>query len=207
MCDSNKPLVCVVDDEAAVRHLTQQILESKGMAVRCYASAHEFLAEFDESATSCVVTDLRMPQIDGLQLQQRLNSLGSVVAVVVLSGLADVRTAVRLMEDGILALLEKPFQPAELLAAVERSVDVTRSRRKRRDDFLAAKRQLERLTDEERSVSECVIAGLPNKAIAAKLGLSLRTVDRRRQAVLTKMSVHSVTELATLVAQLKVQNT
>lgn len=198
-----KNLVCIVDDEGPVRNLVGEILESRGLAVRSYASAEEFLAEFDEAGTSCVITDMRMPRLDGLQLQQRLNSLGSVVAVVVLTGYADVRTTVRLMEDGALTLLEKPFQPAELLAAVERAIAVTEARRRRRDELRSAQSQLDQLTTDERIVLDCMIAGLPNKAIAIKLGLSMRTVDRRRQGVLTKMSAKSPTELAAIMSQLK----
>ena len=200
-----KPLVCIVDDEAPVRDLARQILESRDLTVRSYESAEDFLAAFDESATSCVVTDLRMPRIDGLQLQQRLNAMGSVVAVVVLTGYADVRTAVRIMEDGALTLLEKPYQPNELVAVVERSVNVTQARRERRDALRSAQTQLDQLTDEERAVMSGVVAGLPNKAIAWKLGLIMRTIDRRRQNIMTKMGVQSATELATLVAQLNAQ--
>lgn len=200
---ADNPLVCIVDDESAVRNLVGEILESRGLAARSYATAEKFLAEFDEAATSCVITDMRMPSLDGLQLQQRLNALGSVVAVVVLTGYADVRTTVRLMEDGALTLLEKPFQPEELLAAVERAIAVTGTRRRRRDELRTAQRQLEQLTSDERLVLDCMIAGLPNKAIAMKLELSMRTVDRRRQGVLTKMAARSAAELAALVSQLK----
>lgn len=206
MQSSEKPLVCVIDDEVAVGKLAREILQSSGFAVQNYSSAKDFLNAFDEGATSCIVTDLRMPDLDGMQLQRRLKEMESNVAVVVLTGFADVRTAVRIMEDGALTLLEKPYQPNELLTAVQRAVSVTQSRRTRKDKLQTARRQLEQLTDDERNVMNCVVAGLPNKAIALKLGLSMRTVDRRRQAVLTKMRVQSSTELATLVGQLKAQN-
>jgi FixJ family two-component response regulator len=119
--------VCVIDDEEAVRDLARQILNSHGITVRSYASAEEFLADFDESTTSCVVTDLRMPKIDGLQLQHHLSEIGSLVSMVVVTGYADVRTAVRLMQDGAVTLLEKPYEPANLIAAVERAIARTQA--------------------------------------------------------------------------------
>ena len=203
MSPHRKRLVCIVDDDSAVRELTRRVLESAGFAVATYPSAEEFLAKFDEEATSCIATDLRMPNVDGMQLQKRLHDLGSIVSLVVVSGYADVRTTVRLMEEGAMTLLEKPYLPDELVAVIKRAVASTETRRKKRDELQAARHQLEQLTDEERAVLDYVIAGLPNKAIALKLEISLRTVDRRRQALLTKMAVQSPTELAALVARLK----
>jgi two-component system response regulator FixJ len=197
--------VCVIDDEEAVRDLARQILNSHGITVRSYASAEEFLADFDESTTSCVVTDLRMPKIDGLQLQHHLSEIGSLVSMVVVTGYADVRTAVRLMQDGAVTLLEKPYEPANLIAAVERAIARTQARRERHEEFRRAKAALAKLTDEERSVLDGILAGLPNKTIALRLDISLRTVDRRRQAIFTKTAVRSDTELATLVARLNSQ--
>lgn len=206
MSIGRKPLVCVIDDEDAVRDLVREILELRGFDVRNFACGQEFLENFDESQTSCVVTDLRMPRIDGLELQQQLNAAGSIVSVVVLTGYADVRMAVRLMEDGALTLLEKPFQHDELTTAVQRAIAVTEARRARRDALRQIHGQLEQLTEDERAVLDCMIAGLPNKAIAMRLGLSMRTLDRRRQGVLTKMAVQSPTALAALVAQLRSQS-
>jgi two-component system response regulator FixJ len=204
MMSATEPsLICVVDDDDAVRHLTENILRSHGFRVRSYATADAFLAEFDESATACIVSDLRMPEVDGEQLQRRLKERGSIVSIVVLSGYADVRTTVRLMEDGIATLLEKPYAPDELTAAVERAVAQTLDRRKKQGAVRAAQLRLDRLTDEERDVLECIVAGLPNKAIAMKLGLSMRTLDRRRQTVLAKMDVSSPAELATVVSRFK----
>jgi two-component system response regulator FixJ len=203
MMPETEPLtVCVIDDDDAVRELTRKILESGGYRVRSYASADAFFAEFDEAATACIVTDLRMPDVDGVALQRRLRECGSSVSVVVLSGYADVRTTVRLMEDGVCTLLEKPYAPDELKGAVGRAVAQTRSRRKSHDRVRAAQSRIDQLSPEERDVLQCVVAGLPNKAIALKLQLSPRTVDRRRQAVLSKMGVQSAAELATLVSQL-----
>lgn len=197
------PLVCIVDDEDLPRKFVQDLLESHGFAVRSFASAEELLAKYDESAIDCIVTDLRMPGIDGVQLQQRLKASGAIVAVVVLSGAADVPTAVKLMENGAVTLLPKPFPSVDLISAVRRSVQITQERRKMQNKLRTLQRSLEQLTDEERAVLDCMLAGLTNKGTALKLALSMRTLNRRRLAVFTKMAVQSSTELATLMAELR----
>jgi two-component system response regulator FixJ len=202
-CHSMPPLVCVVDDEDLPRKFVQDLLELHGFSVRSFSSAEQLLAEHDESATDCIVTDLRMPGIDGLQLQQCLRASGTIVSVVVLSGAADVPTAVRLMENGAITLLQKPFKSADLVSAVRRSVQITQERRKTHNKLCTLQQSLEQLTDEERAVLDCILSGLTNKATALKLALSMRTLNRRRLAVFTKMAVQSSTELATLMAGLR----
>ena len=200
---SGASLVCVIDDEPLVRQVTCRILSEGGFQAVEYGSADEFLAAFDELACGCVVTDLRMPDIDGAELLARLRKSGSIVAVVVLTGHADVRTAVKLMEDGALTLLEKPYEPESLLATVERATSQTAARQAARQRVVMVERRLAQLTDDERQIMECMIAELPTKAIAAKLILSTRTVERRMFSVLQKMQVSGVAELATLMASLQ----
>jgi FixJ family two-component response regulator len=194
--------VCVIDDEPLVREVTCRILSDGGCQAIGYSSAEDFLTAFDELACGCVVTDLRMPGMDGAELLARLRQSGSSVAIVVLTGHADVRTAVKLMEDGALTLLEKPYEPAELLATVTRATKLTIARRATQERVAAVQRRLAQLTQEERLVMECMIAELPTKAIAAKLVLSTRTVERRMLAVLQKMQVNGVAELAAVIASL-----
>jgi two-component system response regulator FixJ len=196
-------LVCVIDDEPLVREVTCRILCEGGFQATGYASAEEFLAAFDEPACGCVVTDLRMPGMSGADLLVRLRASGSDVAIVVLTGHADVRTAVQLMEDGALTLLEKPYEPPALLASILRATKQTAARRAARQRVAAVQRRLDQLTDEERQVMECMIAELPTKAIASKLILSTRTVERRMLSVLQKMQVSGVAELAALMASLQ----
>jgi two-component system response regulator FixJ len=200
---SDASLVCVIDDEPLVRQVTCRILSEGGFQAVEYASAEEFLAAFDELACGCVVTDLRMPGIDGAELLARLRKSGSIVAVIVLTGHADVRTAVKLMEDGALTLLEKPYEPEALLATVARATSQTAARRAARERVSTIERRLAQLTDDERQIMECMIAELPTKAIAAKLILSTRTVERRMFSVLQKMQVSGIAELAALMASLQ----
>jgi len=195
--------VCVVDDDPEVRHIACRILEPAGYQVAEFGGGEEFLAAFDEAATVCVVADLRMPVMDGVEMLKRLRASGSVVSVVIVTGHADVRTAVRLMEDGALTLLEKPYEPSELLNAVARAVEQTHRRRADRSAIEGAREALESLTDDERDVLDFILVGEPNKTISSKLALSPRTVDRRRKSIFKKMKVESVPELATIMARLK----
>jgi FixJ family two-component response regulator len=197
------PLVCVIDDEPLVREVTCRILGGSGFRPTGYASAEDFLAALDEPTCACVVTDLRMPGMSGAELLSQLRQSGSVVAVVVLTGHADVRTAVKLMEDGALTLLEKPYEPQALLAAVDRATKRTAAMRAARERVASVQRRFSQLTDEEREIMECMLAEMPTKTIAAKLVMSTRTVERRMLSVQQKMQVSGVAELAALMASLQ----
>jgi FixJ family two-component response regulator len=198
-----KPIVCIIDDDGSVRQIARRTLEVDGFEVRTYASADSFFAEYDAEVVDCVLTDLQMPEVSGEQLMQRLRELQSPVSVVVVTGHADVPTAVRLMEDGALTLLQKPYRPAELTAVTRRAVTRTQAVRAEKSALDGARLGLARLTDDERHVMDYMVKGLPNKAIAMRLDLSMRTVDRRRNAVLTKMNVGSVSELVAMVTKLE----
>jgi two-component system response regulator FixJ len=193
----------VIDDEPLVREVTCRILSGGGFQAAGYASAEDFLDALAEPTCGCVVTDLRMPGMSGAELLMRLRKAGSVVAVVVLTGHADVRTAVKLMEDGALTLLEKPYEPQALLAAVDRAAKQTAGLRAARERIGSVQRRLSQLTDEEREVMACMLAEMPTKAIAAKLVMSTRTVERRMLSVQQKMEVSGVAELAALMASLQ----
>lgn len=198
-----KPIVCIIDDDGSVRQIARRVLELEGFEVRTYASADAFFAEYQADAVDCVLTDLQMPETSGEQLMQRLRELQSPVSIVVVTGHADVPTAVRLMEDGALTLLQKPYRPADLAAAARRAVTRTQAVRAEHNALDGARLGLARLTEDERRVMDFMVKGLPNKAIAMRLDLSMRTVDRRRNAVLTKMNVGSVSELVAVVTKLE----
>lgn len=199
----SKQIVCVIDDDDAIRRFARQTLERDGFEVRTYSTAGNFFNEFDSSEVDCVVTDLQMPQTTGEQVLNRLKEEAGAVSVVVVTGHADVATAVRLMQSGAFTLMEKPYKPADLLIAVHRAAERTRVQRAVGNALQRARSGLAQLTEEERSVMHCMIKGLPNKAIAVQLDLSMRTVDRRRNSVLSKMGVGSVSELASVVVKLE----
>jgi FixJ family two-component response regulator len=143
-----------------------------------------------------------MPVLSGLELHQRLREMASVVPLVVLSGHADVRTAVRMMEEGAVSVLEKPYDPVEFVQVVQRAVTRGVQTRSEQQSTLSIISRFQQLTVEERQALDLMLTGLPNKAIALRLDVSMRTVDRRRRTVMSKMGVDSISELAMLVARL-----
>jgi len=190
--------VYVVDDDEAVLLSVQAMLSQHGYLCHCYLSAEEFLRDAPSDHPGCVITDLQMPAINGVELQQRLLAAQSPLSVVVVTGVADVPTTVSLMERGAVTLLEKPYNHDDLVRAVERGLAVSRERWLQKRNEQSVVDRLATLTDDERRVMECMLTGQPNKAVAHRLELSMRTVDRRRQAVLEKMAVRTAPELALL---------
>lgn len=192
--------IYVVDDDEAVLLSVKAILSQHGYHVHCFASAEEFLASAPTDAPGCVVTDVQMPGMDGVELQQKLRASHSPFSVVVVTGVADVPLAVRMMERGAVTLLEKPYDHFDLLDAVAKGVSSSRKRCEAVKTESTVQQRLATLSPEELSVMDCMLADKPNKSIAHTLDLSMRTVDRRRRAVLDKMQVKSVPELALLLA-------
>jgi two-component system, LuxR family, response regulator FixJ len=191
--------IYAVDDDEAVLLSVHAMLKQHGYAARCFSSAAVFLAEAPLDRPGCVITDVQMPEINGIELQQRLLDANSPLSVVVVTGVADVPMAVSLMESGAITLLEKPYNHHDLLRAVERGLAASHRRSEHQAIECQAHDRLAALTEEERNVLDCMLAGHPNKMIAHRLDMSMRTVDRRRHAVLEKMGVKSAPELALLV--------
>jgi FixJ family two-component response regulator len=190
--------IYVVDDDEAVLLSVQAMLNQHGYSCRCYLTAEEFLRDAPRDQPGCVITDLQMPEISGVELQKRLLADESPLSVVVVTGVADVPTTVALMERGAVTLLEKPYNHDDLVNAVERGLEVSRLRWLEKHNRQTVVDRLATLSEDERRVMECMLTGQPNKAVAHRLELSMRTVDRRRQAVLEKMAVRTAPELALL---------
>lgn len=196
MIDSDT--IYVVDDDEAVLLSVQAMLKQHGYSCGCFLTAEEFLRAAPRDLPGCVITDLQMPEISGVELQQRLVADQSPLSVVVVTGVADVPTTVALMERGAVTLLEKPYNHDDLVHAVERGLEASRKRWMERQSRQSVVDRLATLSDDERRVMECMLTGQPNKAVAHRLELSMRTVDRRRQTVLEKMGVRTAPELALL---------
>jgi FixJ family two-component response regulator len=194
--------IYIVDDEPAVLAALEAMLEANGLESRAFSSAEAFLATIELAAAGCLITDVQMPGLSGVELQQRLRAVDSPLSVVVVSGAVDVPTAVKLMEDGAVTLLQKPYAMRDLLCAVRRAIDASHARVGQQSQAQAVRRLFAVLTSEERDVLRLMLGGAPNKQIAAQLTISPRTVDRRRQGVLRKMQVDSPAQLARLVAML-----
>ena len=194
---SSPETVHVVDDDPAVRDSLRVLLESVGFAVRTHDSAQAFLALAPE-LRGCVLTDVRMPDIDGLELQQRLSECGAPLAVVVMTGRGDVPVAVRAMKAGAVDFLEKPFNDQELLDAVRRALEQSQQLREAESAAASATARLAALTPREREVFDLLVAGRPTKAIAKQLGASPRTIEVHRGRVFEKLGVHSLPDLVRL---------
>lgn len=194
-------VVHLIDDDADVRRALAFLLGTAGLTVRIYESASEFLGQDLPSLSGCVVTDVRMPGIDGLELLKRLTAGGIRLPVVVMTGHADVPLAVEAMKAGAVDFIEKPFADEILLAAIEMAV-ARGSRMEQADGESAQVRaRLATLSPRERDVLNGLLAGHPNKTIAYDLGLSPRTVEVHRANVMTKMAAASLSELVRITLQ------
>jgi two-component system response regulator FixJ len=192
-------LVHVVDDDPAVRDSLEFLLDSAGIGVRTYGSAAEFLAAVPSIHTGCVLTDVRMPDIDGLALQRKLCELGNRLPVIVMTGHGDVPIAVEALKTGAADFLEKPFAEEHLLRAVRDALKTSEADRERFGAAEAVRARLATLTPREREVMDRLVEGLPNKTIAFDLGTSPRTVEVQRARVMEKMGARSLPDLVRMV--------
>jgi FixJ family two-component response regulator len=192
------PLVLVVDDDRSVRKSLTRVLASVGYAVEAFASAQEFLARQPHPGPCCLVLDVRMPGLTGIQLQELLAATGRRVSIVFVTGHADVPTSVRAMKAGAVDLLTKPVEAKDLIAAIQRAL--TRDERDRATDARRAEiqRRVRLLTKRETEVFALVVTGMLNKQIAAALGIGEKTVKVHRARVMEKMRAGSVAELVRL---------
>ena len=188
-------LVHVIDDDEAVRDSLAFLLKSAGIEVRTYDSATAFLAAVPENVGGCIVTDVRMPEISGVDLLRRLRELKVTIPVIVITGHGDVQLAVEAMKIGAADFIEKPFDDDVLLAAINSALD--RSGKSAQQDTERARllEKLASLSAREREVLEGLVAGKPNKIIAFDLGISPRTVEIYRANVMTKTGAGSLSEL------------
>jgi two-component system response regulator FixJ len=191
----SKPTVFVVDDQEAVRHALGEMLQVLGYQVETHASADAFLASLLESRTGCIVADVRMPGVDGIELVRELARRGAGLPVVLISGHADVPMAVAAIKAGAEDFIEKPVDDAQLVAAINRCLARAFSDLAKEQSLTDLKRNLERLTPRESEVMDLVVQGFTSSAIADKLGISVRTVESYRVQIMDKMQAASVAVL------------
>jgi len=190
--------VIVVDDDQAFRLSMEQFLKSAGYRSRSFASASAFLASQPPDGPACVLVDLRMPGMSGLELQEALERAGRRCALVFLSGHGNVKTTARAMRNGAVDFIEKPYEEESLLEAIERALARDRRDREMRAARVDARSRLARLSSAEISVCEMLAEGLRNKEIAAKLGKAESTVKMQRWTAMSKLRVNTPMEIARL---------
>ncbi len=189
------PTIHVIDDDDAVRDSIQMFLANEGLEVRTYPSADAFIAVLDSAPPGCVVTDVRMPGMSGMELLAEIARLRLAMPVIVVTGHADVPLAVRAMKSGAVDLLEKPFKAADLIDAVSRALEVGRNSQRNVLSAQEAQARLATLTMRETEVLDRLVRGQPNKIIAYEMGISPRTVEVHRANVMKKTQAGSFSEL------------
>jgi RNA polymerase sigma factor (sigma-70 family) len=195
----HEPTVHVVDDDDAVRKAMCMLFRSDGLSTADYAAPDEFLDAVESSMTGCIVLDIRMPGMDGLDLQQRLQEREITMPVIFLTGHADVPKAVRAMKQGAVDFLEKPFDDEHLLTRVQYALakGALQKHRKAERDQMA--QRLEQLTPREREALNLIVAGRTNKEIADQLHISARTVEVHRARLMKKLEAESLSDLVRMV--------
>ena len=198
---TGKPVVHVVDDDDAIRDSLVWLLDGERYTVRTYASGEEFLARREDTAPACVILDIRMPGISGVEVHEHLMRQGVATPVVFVTGHGDVPMAVEAIKRGAFDFLEKPFNEQKLSSVIERALDAdARAVGAAAAQTLIASR-LARLSPREREVLDLVVAGKMNKTIADAMNISIKTVEAHRAKVMDKMGVRSLAELVQAVMQ------
>jgi len=201
-----QPTVYVVDDDEAVRSALRLLLKSVGLAATAVPTAQQFLASYDPGQPGCLVLDVRMPGMSGLELQQQLNLRGAVIPVIFITGHGDVPMAVEAMQQGACDFLQKPFRDQDLIDRIQKALVKDKQNRAEIGERSRNRERFESLTPREREVLALVASGKPNKVMAADLGLSQRTVEIHRARVMEKMGVSSLAQLVRIVMELNAAN-
>jgi FixJ family two-component response regulator len=199
---SEKAMVHVVDDDASLREALEGLFESVGIDSRTYSTAHDFLSAPLPDKPGCVLVDIRLPDMSGLDCQARLTQLGVGLPVVIMTGYADVPMSVQAMKRGAVDFLPKPFHDQDLLDAVMTAIERDRQRRKADEDVSRTRRRFETLSGRERQVMLLVTSGKMNKQVAGDLGISEITVKIHRGAAMRKMNARTLPDLVRMVEAL-----
>jgi len=198
-----EPVVYVVEDDDASRSLVRALTSSMGVACHAFGSAREFLDKYDPPQPGCLVLDIFMPGMTGLELQEELNRRGAIIPVIFTTGHGNVSSAVEAMRRGAFDYLEKPFKNADFTQSVRRALEHDRENRQTLTQLDLIRERIVSLTPREREVLDLVASGRPNKIMAQQMGLSQRTVELHRSRVMEKMGARSVAHLVRMLMNLE----
>ena len=192
---TQKSTVYIVDDDQAIRHAMELLMRSVGLEYEIFHSGDDFLKDHTNERAGCLVLDIRMPGLGGLELQEKLNDMGSTLPVIFITGHGDVPMAVEAMQKGAVDFIQKPFRDQELLDRIGEALKTDQERRSAREEKAEVRDRIGKLTNREHQVLDLVVTGKPNKVIAYELGVSQRTVEIHRARVMEKMQAKSLADL------------
>jgi FixJ family two-component response regulator len=194
-----KPTVYIVDDDDAVRESLELLLDSVGQQTKSFESAQAFLDSYNPDTLGCIVLDIRMPGMNGMELHKELNRLGSILPIIFVTGHGDVPMAVEAMQHGAVDFVQKPYREQELLDKINQALALDTKQRASLLEKQDIKKHLATLTARENEVLDELVEGKANKVIAAELGISQRTVEIHRARVMEKMATHSLAHLVRMI--------
>lgn len=200
------PIVFIVDDDLSVRRTTERLVRTAGFNVQAFTSGRDFLNSARPDGPACLILDVRMPGLDGMQLQKELTQSGIKIPIIFITGHGDIPMSVRAMKAGAVEFLTKPFRSRSLLEAIQSAIERDRSAHKQRSESEELRERYEQLTAREREVMVLVVAGLLNKQVAGELATTERTIKFHRANIMQKMQVESLADLVRMAEKLGVSN-
>ena len=198
------PIVFVVDDDSSMREALTDLITSVGLLVEAFKSAREFLEHMRHDTPACLVLDVRLPGLSGLDLQRELVRTEAPIPIIFITGHGDIPMSVRAIKEGAVEFLAKPFRDQDLLDAIQQALEIDRAARQERSMVAEVRRRYESLTKREREVMRLVVSGLLNKQIAGELGSSEVTVKMHRGQVMRKMKAQSIVELLRMAEKIEI---
>jgi FixJ family two-component response regulator len=194
----SEPIVFIVDDDEAVQQSLSMLVETVGLKSQTYSRAEDFLDAYDPAQAGCLLLDVRMPEMSGLELQSKLAAEGIKIPIIIITGHGDVPMAVQAVKAGAMDFIEKPFRDQVLLDNIQKAIELDAQNRRKQSERTDVEAKIALLTPREREVMNLLVLGKSNKVIAYELGISQKTVDFHRAHTLEKMGVGSVVELVRL---------